>query len=77
MAGRFEEEQGSVVVDEKLKIVSSETRGGLEIALAEGRPAAATPTLDECNFKAGGFQHGHGGLADVRLVVADEGVVPK
>ena len=51
--------------------------GFVEVALAESGPPATLALRRRGDGKARRFEHGHGGHADVRLVVAREGVVPK
>ena len=55
----------------------SDFRRDIEISLTECWTSAAAAILYERNFETERFQHFHRGDADVRLVVADECVVPK
>src|SRR5438132_11912782 len=55
----------------------SKTDDLVEISLAERRPPTTLAALCERDFKASSFQHLHGGDADVRFVITDEGVVPQ
>jgi len=62
---------------EELEIVSAQTRGFVEVALAKGRAAATASGARKQNFKTRRFQHGQCGPANVRFIIAHEGVVPE
>src|ERR1019366_2721023 len=47
------------------------------MADAERGASAAFPLRGQRDRETGGFQHGHGGDADVRFVITDKRVVPK
>ena len=49
----------------------------VKITYAEGGAAAALAFGQQGDGKTGGFEHGDGGAADVRFVVAHKGVVPE
>ena len=55
----------------------SRPRGGIEISLAECRPAAALPIFRERNFKPERFQHFNCGNSNVRFVITHKCIVPK
>ena len=57
--------------------MAAQSRGFVEVALAEGGASAAFAQFRQHDFKAGGFEHLDGGLADLRLVITHERVVPK
>ena len=59
------------------EIVASQSRGFVEVALAEGGPSATFAQCRQHDFKARGFEHLDGGHADMRFVIAHERVVPK
>ena len=76
---RFEKNDRRVVLVavQQREIVASQSRGFVEVALAEGGPSATFSQFRQHDFKARGFEHLDGGHADVRFVIAHESVVPK
>src|ERR1051326_877548 len=79
VAGRFEEENGSVlrVLYEQCQIVLAEICSFVEIALAEGGTAAAFASNRQRDFKARSFKDFHRRDADMWFMVADEGIIPQ
>ena len=49
----------------------------IEVADAEGGPAATAPAHRQLDLEPCGFEHFHRGDADVRFVIAHKGVVPQ
>src|SRR5262245_10303743 len=70
---------GSIVFldPQEAQIMPAESRGAVEVSLAERRPAAAFATRNERDFESCRFEHSHRCTANVRLVVPNERVVPK
>src|SRR6266566_5953810 len=55
----------------------SRPRGGIEMSLAECRPAAALPIFRKRNFKPERFQHFNCGNSNVRFVITHKCIIPK
>ena len=62
---------------EKIDIMFSELRCGIEISLAECRTATALAIFRKRNFKPERFQNFYRSDSDVRFVVAHECIIPK
>jgi hypothetical protein len=79
ITGRLQKDHGAfrVVFGQKLYVVACVGSDGVEMSLAEGGPAATLASGGQRDLIAGGFQDGHGGDADVRFMIANEGVVPE
>jgi len=51
--------------------------GGIEVPLAEGRTSTAFSAIHQHDVEAERFEHFYRCDADMRLVIADEGIVPQ
>lgn len=65
------------ILSQQRKIVLAELDGFIEISLAERGASATFASGRQSNFEACSFEDFHRGNADVRLMIANESVVPK
>src|SRR5262249_49581692 len=79
IAGRLQKEDRGIfrVAVEQGQIVGSQLCSFLEMPLAEGGAATAFAAGGQGDVVTGGLKDFHGGDANVRVVIADEGVVPE
>lgn len=77
IAGRFQEEDGVGAVTQEVEVGLAEIADDVEPAHAERGASAAGVVLDQDHLESGGFEHAHGGPADVGFMAAHEAVIPE